>query len=75
MKCYHVAKKKGNNLTIFYDYVVVFSGSYLYFYNQEDFKVIRAINGIINGKNIESFDLNGVKYEEQFLVKGCYKID
>lgn len=75
MKSYHAVKKKGNNLTIFYDYVVVFSGSYLYFYNSEDSKIIGALNGIKNGKSIESFDLNGVQYEEYFLVKGCYKID
>ena len=60
MKSYHVVKKKGNNLTIFYDYLVVFSGSYLYFYNIDNLKIIGALNGIKNGQSIESFDLNGV---------------
>lgn len=53
MKSYHILKKKGNNLTIFYDYLVIFSGSYFYFYNLENVKILEAVKGINNGKSIE----------------------
>lgn len=53
MKSYHILKKKGNNLTIFYDYLVIFSGSYFYFYSLENVKILEAVKGINNGKSIE----------------------
>jgi hypothetical protein len=38
-----IVKKKGNTLKYWYKYVAVLSGSYIYFYNYEDYQIIREV--------------------------------
>jgi hypothetical protein len=38
-----VVKKKGNTLKYWYKYVAVLSGSYIYFYNYDDFQIIEEV--------------------------------
>ena len=38
-----VVKKKGNTLKYWYKYVAVLSGSYIYFYNYDDYQIIEEV--------------------------------
>jgi hypothetical protein len=54
-----MVKKKGNTLKYWYEYVAVFSGSYIYFYSIEDSKTIYEItNHFKNTENEESVILS-----------------
>lgn len=85
----YFVNKRGTTLQYWYQYVAVFSGSYIYFYAIEDSKsVYSALNFFKmksrQGKAGEELGHDGFRalgrsfknlnYEEYFLVKGCQKI-
>jgi hypothetical protein len=47
-----LVKKKGNTLKYWYDYIAVFSGSYIYFYPAQDYNLIENIIKMVSKTDI-----------------------
>ena len=83
IKSMTMCRKRANHLKVWYRYIAIVSGSYLYFYpiNKKTLKLYEKLNvmsasaegrQMINVDDHEALDLQGVCYEEYFLLKGCH---
>ena len=65
-----LVRKRGNTLHYWYDYIAVFSGSYIYFYPPNSQQLLDLAT-----KQREKINyLENIDYEEYFLLKGCNRV-
>lgn len=64
---YEMVRKKGNTIRWWYDYIAVFSGSYIYFFPWEDRAVIEEI---MEFYRLEAGDASGLSQADPSLSRG-----